>query len=53
METNSRSVDISKKLEQGFKKVRKNLIEKEKSNNGYLILSDKKGVVKKVPAKDL
>ena len=45
METNSnlKSEDISKKLQVGFEKARKKLIEKEKKSNGYFIISDKKG----------
>ena len=55
METNSKlkKEDITIKLQKGFEKVRKKLIAKEKKNNGYLILSDKPGSIKKVPAKDL
>lgn len=55
METNSNltSRDISIKLQEGFEKVRKKLIEKEKKANGYLIVSDKKGNIKKISAKDL
>lgn len=53
METNSNIRDISKKLQAGFEKVRRTLIEKEKKNNGYLIVSDKKGHIKKIKAKDL
>jgi hypothetical protein len=45
--------DISSKLAEGFLKARKKLIEEEKKNNGYLIISDKNGNVIKVPAKDL
>lgn len=55
METNSdlRPGDISKKLQAGFAKARKMLIEKEKKSNGYLIVSDKNGKVKKIAAKEL
>ncbi len=57
METNSdlRPGDISKKLQAGFAKARKMLIEKEKEkkSNGYLIVSDKNGKVKKIAAKEL
>lgn len=55
MEANSKlnSEDISKKLQEGFQKVREKLIEKEKQNNGYLVISDKKGNIQKIPAKDL
>ena len=53
MEANSKAVDIYPKLKEGFEKVRKILIDKEKKANGYLIVSDKNGKVKKIPAKDL
>jgi len=45
--------DISATLEKSLEKVRKQLIEKIKKNNGYLVVSDKDGKVKKIPAKDL
>ena len=48
-----KSKDISLQLQQGFQKVRKKLIEKEKKNNGYLVIAGKDGLVKKIPAKDL
>ena len=40
-------------IEKGLRKVSQKLISEEKACNGYLILSDKKGGIKKVPAKDL
>jgi hypothetical protein len=40
-------------IEQGLKRTALKLIEKEKKNNGYLIIAGKDGKVKKVPAKDL
>jgi hypothetical protein len=45
--------DISDKLQAGFKIVKKKLIEKEKRENGYLVISSKDGTAKKVLAKDL
>ncbi|HXI00955.1 MAG TPA: hypothetical protein VNI52_11865 [Sphingobacteriaceae bacterium] len=45
--------DLSEKLEKGFALVRKRLIEYEKKNNGYLVISDKDGNIKRVAAKDL
>ncbi len=42
-----------KAIERGLKKVSQKLIAETKVSNGYLILSDKKGGIKKVPAKDL
>lgn len=40
-------------IEKGLKKVSQKLIAEEKARNGYLVISDKKGGIKKVPAKDL
>jgi hypothetical protein len=37
----------------GLVVVRKRLIEKEKKNNGYLVVADKNGKIKKIPARDL
>jgi hypothetical protein len=48
-----KSDDLSEQLDQGLQKARKKLIEKEKKNNGYLVIAGKDGKVKKIPAKDL
>jgi hypothetical protein len=40
-------------IEQGLKKTAEKLIQKEKKNDGYLIIAGKDGKVKKVPARDL
>ncbi len=40
-------------IEKGLKKVSQKLIAEEKARGGYLIISDEKGGIKKVPAKDL
>ena len=53
MNINELHKDILAALEKSLEKVRKNLIESEKRNNGYLVIADKDGKVKKVPAKDL
>jgi hypothetical protein len=53
METNKTKEDLSEKLKAGFEKARKKLINEEKKIDGYLIISDSKGNIKKVPAKDL
>jgi hypothetical protein len=53
MKNNSLHRDITVVLEKSLEKVRKNLIEAEKKNNGYLVIADKNGKVKKVPARDL
>lgn len=41
------------KIEKGLKKVSQRLIAEEKARSGYLAISDKKGSIKKIPAKDL
>ena len=43
----------SNAIEKGLRKVSQKLIAEEKARNGYLVISDKKGNIKKVPAKDL
>ena len=43
----------SEGIEKGLKKVSQKLIAEEKARNGYLIISDTKGGIKKVPARDL
>ena len=40
-------------IEKGLKRTAQKLIEKEKKNDGYLIIAGKDGKVKKVPARDL
>ena len=40
-------------IEKGIKQTGERLIEEEKRKNGYLIISDKSGQIKKIPAKDL
>jgi hypothetical protein len=45
--------DLTEKLNSGFKKVRKKLIAETKAKNSYLVIADKKGNIKKIPAKDL
>lgn len=46
-------IDLGEKIEAALKKVSEKLIAEEKKNNGYLIVSDKQGNIKKVAAKDL
>ena len=40
-------------IEKGLKIVSRKLIAEEKARDGYLVISDKKGSIKKVPAKNL
>ena len=40
-------------VDAALRKVSKKLIEQTKKENGYLVVADKKGTVKKISAKDL
>ncbi|MEI9912573.1 MAG: hypothetical protein WDO71_24765 [Bacteroidota bacterium] len=44
---------FSELVREGLSVVKKRLVEKEKKNNGYLVISGKDGKVKKVPASEL
>jgi hypothetical protein len=44
---------FSETTKEGLIVVRKRLIEKEKRNNGYLVIADKQGKVKRVSASEL
>ncbi len=45
--------DLSEKMRIGFDKARLKLLEQEAKNDGSLIISDKDGNIKKVPATEL
>ena len=45
--------DLSDKIQVALDNAIKKLIAEEKARNGYLVISDKKGNIIKVPAKDL
>jgi hypothetical protein len=45
--------DLREQLDKGFRKVRKKLIAETKAKNSYLVVADKNGKIKKIPAKDL
>ncbi|HEY9341440.1 MAG TPA: hypothetical protein VIQ23_07650 [Hanamia sp.] len=48
-----RREDLSNKIQVALDKAIKKVIAEEKARNGYLVISDKKGSIKKIPAKDL
>jgi hypothetical protein len=48
-----RREDLSNKIQVALDKAIKKVITEEKACSGYLVISDKKGSIKKVPAKDL
>jgi len=53
MNSVKKSEDLSDKIKVALDKAIKKVIAEEKARNGYLVISDKKGNIKKVPAKDL
>ena len=48
-----KSRDLSKEIKIALDKATREIIAEEKAQNGYLVISDKKGGVIKVAAKDL
>lgn len=53
MKSNGKGEQISKKIQTALDKAIKKVIAEEKARNGYLVVGDKNGKVKKIPAKDL
>lgn len=53
MNDNLKTEDISKKIQGALDKAIKKVIAEEKSRNGFLVVGDKNGKVKKIQAKDL
>ena len=53
MEVTKIKTDLIEKMKVGFTKARNKLIAEKKKNNGYLIITNEKGNIKKVPAKGL
>ncbi len=53
IEFSSSAEKLFVQIEKGLKKVSEKLITEEKARNGYLVISDKRGNVQKVAAKDL
>ncbi|MDQ6756371.1 MAG: hypothetical protein M3004_05505 [Bacteroidota bacterium] len=45
--------DLSPKIKVALDKAIQKVILEEKARNGYLVISDSKGNIKKIPAKDL
>ena len=45
--------DLSAEIDKALKKVSENIIAETKKLNSYLVVSDKDGNIKKIPAKDL
>jgi hypothetical protein len=53
MNSVKKSEDLSDKIKVALDKAIQKIIAEEKARDGYLVISDKKGGVIKVPAKDL
>lgn len=53
MNSEKKQKDLSGKIKEVMDKAIQKLIAEEKARDGYLVISDKKGGVIKVPAKDL
>ncbi|HEX7904520.1 MAG TPA: hypothetical protein VF487_11620 [Chitinophagaceae bacterium] len=53
MENKNKSEDLSGKIKIALDKAIKKVIAEEKSRNGYLVVADKNGKVKKIPASEL
>jgi hypothetical protein len=53
MKSEEKREDLSDKIKVVMDKAIRKIIAEEKAHDGYLVISDKKGGVIKVPAKDL
>lgn len=53
MEIIKNSVDLSDKIKTALDKAVKKIIKEEKSRDGFLVIGDEAGNIKKIPAKDL
>ena len=53
MASKKKSEDLSGKIKPALDKAIKKVIAEEKSRNGYLVISDKNGKIKKIPASEL
>ena len=49
----NKSEDLSGKIKIALDKAVHKIIDAEKARDGYMVISDKEGNIKKVPAKDL
>lgn len=45
--------DLTEKINKALDKAMKKVIAEEKARNGYLVIADKKGNIKKIPASEL
>ncbi len=53
MNNGKKREDLSDKIKVALDKAIRNVIAETKAKNSYLVIADKKGKIKKIPAKDL
>jgi len=53
MADKKKNKDLSAKIKIALSKAIEKVIAEEKARNGYLVVSDKKGNIKKIPASEL
>lgn len=53
MNNNKKREDLSEKIKVALDKAIRNVIAETKAKNSYLVIADKQGNIKKIPAKDL
>jgi hypothetical protein len=53
MDNKKKSEDLSGKIKGALDKAIKKVIAEEKAQNGYMVVSDKNGNIKKIPASEL
>lgn len=53
IENSTYDIDLSEKILEGAREAMRKLVEKRAANNGSLIIRDKDGEIREVPAKEL
>ncbi|AXY78605.1 hypothetical protein D3H65_11345 [Paraflavitalea soli] len=53
MDNSAYDIDLSEKILEGAREAMRKLIEKRAANNGSLVIRDKDGEIREVPAKEL
>jgi len=53
MDSSKKAEDLSAKIQVALDKAIQGVIAETKAKNSYMVIADKKGHIKKIPAKDL
>lgn len=53
MPNKKKQEDLTDKINKALDKAIKKVIAEEKARNGYLVIADKNGIIKKIPASEL